>query len=83
MSRLIIGIVIGWLTARWYYQTESIGSREAAGPQGRDLRDRARAVADEVGEVAQELAEEGKAAARIEGNNLEDKAQRVRKAAAG
>lgn len=83
MKRLLIGAIIGWLTARWYYQTEPSRRREMVGQQRRDFSERAHGVAEETGEVVRELAEEAKAGAKIEGNNLGDKAQRIRDAATG
>ena len=83
MKRLLIGAVVGWLTARWYYQSEPSTTRDMAGRQSRNLGERAHSVAEVTGEVARELAEEARAGAKIEGNNLGDKAHRIRHAATG
>lgn len=82
MFRLLIGIVVGWLAARWYYLTEVESNRMVARHQTRSLGNRARDVVQETGEVARELGEESKIAARMGKSSLEEKAERVRKTAA-
>ena len=81
MFRLLIGMVAGWLVARWYYSPEMEAGHDMAGGQSGDLGNRARRVIRETGSVVRELSQETMAASKIERNNLEDKLQRIRDAA--
>ncbi|HEX2924114.1 MAG TPA: hypothetical protein VHS28_08820 [Chloroflexota bacterium] len=80
MFRLIVGLVVGWLAARWYYQPEIESSSRVMGRQTRSTEERARDVARETAAVAKQTVEEAKAAASIEKGNLEKKAERIKEA---
>lgn len=81
MIRLMVGLVVGWLAARWYYQPE-VGPAGGGmmGRQPRTFEERAKNVVHETANVAQQAAQEAKAAAGIEQGNLKEKAERIQEA---
>jgi len=84
--RVLIGFALGWFAAEWYRTNRAslAGGLDSHGavPRG-DLESRVRAAAREGVEAAQELGEEAKAAARVAGADVAEKAERVRRAAEG
>ena len=81
MRRILFGMVLGWLAARWYYFGGQLPTAEAPGMEARDLRERGRSMADEAARAARDLGEEAKVAARMGRASLEEKAERIRDAA--